>query len=254
MKASFFLALAATAQTAGAFQVPSLVKSRSAVSLLQATTSDESVHDSARKDFLKTVSVAAAATLLWDQPQPAHARGRATLERAYERYTPRIREGAAFYGSDLRTLVGRSDWSAIKSALQEPPERQAGDLSKVDGGVADRAKLAGQFSDARVVVAMDLYAAAFSDNSISAKTKKMKAAVEKVRAAVEGMSSVAKQALGEEGGGGFFGLGAKKPSDAELQKKMREYYVAGGNAFNEYILAANEDLALQFDKLSYIGA
>lgn len=150
-------------------------------------------------------------------------------------------------------MVERSDWVGIKNALQEVPDRKKEDLQKSDAGVAERARQAGQFSESRVVVAADLFAGAFSDNSISAKTKKMKSSVEKLTAAVEGMRSVAKQALGEEGGGGFFGFGAKKPSETELAKKMREYYILGGNAFNEYVYAANDDLALQFNKLPYIG-
>ena len=79
------------------------------------------------------------------------------------------------------------------------------------------------------------------------KTKKMKEAVSKVRDVVNQMQSVAKQGLGEESaGGGFFGIGAKKPSDAELKHKIKQLYVEGGNAWNEYVFAANEDLALQF--------
>lgn len=74
----------------------------------------------------------------------------------------------------------------------------------------------------------DLYAAAFSDNSLSTKTKQMQAAVAKLRIIVADMESTAKQALGEEGGGGFFGFGAKKVPEAELAKKMRQLYVDGG--------------------------
>lgn len=95
----------------------------------------------------------------------------------------------------------------------------------------------------------DLYASAFSSqNIITPKTKKMKDAVEKVRGTVKEMQSVAHQALGEESsGGGFFVLGAKKPSEAELKKKIKELYAAGDNAWNEYVLAANDELALQFE-------
>ena len=102
--------------------------------------------------------------------------------------------------------------------------------------------------------AADLYASAFSSqNSISPKTKKMKASVDKLREIVGQMQSVSKQALGEEtGGGGFFGFGAKKPSETELKQKMKELYVQGGNAWNEYVFAANDSLALQFDRFEYI--
>ena len=81
----------------------------------------------------------------------------------------------------------------------------------------------------------------------------MKEAVEKVRVVVQDMQLTAKKALGEEtGGGGFFGFGAKKPSEQELKQKIKQLYVAGGNAWNEYVYAANEDLALQFDRFPYV--
>lgn len=206
-----------------------------------------------RHDFMVSASAAlTAGTLLTFLPDAALARGRATLEQSYERYVPRIKAGGEFYGKELRSLVGASDWAGIKKALADVPERTKEDLSKPDAGVAERARQAGGFSDARVLTAADLFAGAFSDNSISAKTKRMKTAIEKVRASVQGMQSVARQALGEEGGGGFFGLGKSKPNEAELKKKLREYYIDGGNAWNEYILATNDDLALKFDKLPFI--
>jgi hypothetical protein len=99
----------------------------------------------------------------------------------------------------------------------------------------------------------DLYASAFSSqNSLSPKTKKMKGAVEKLRETTKEMQAVARQGLGEDSGGGFFGFGAKKPSEAELKKKIRELYVEGGNAYNEYVLAANDELALKFDRFEYV--
>lgn len=249
MKTAFILL--AVYPLCGAFRASLNGQRRSQWSQLSAiVNSDANVVS--RADFVKRVAVATSASLLIQQP--AFARGRATLDKSYERYTPRIIAGGQFYGSDLRKIVERGDFAALKNALQEPPERQKADLNKPDSGVAERARQAGQFSDARVVNAMDLYAAAFSDNSISAKTKKMKGAAEKVRECVDGMSSVARQALGEETSGGFFGIGGKKPSGTELAKKLREYYVYGGNAFNEYVFAANEDLALKFDKLPYIRA
>jgi hypothetical protein len=102
-------------------------------------------------------------------------------------------------------------------------------------------------------VTADLYASGFSSqNSFSPKTKKMKGAVEKLRGVTKDMLDVARQGLGEGSGGGFFGLGAKKPSEAELKKKIRDLYVEGGNAWNEYVLAANDELALKFDRFEYI--
>jgi hypothetical protein len=148
-------------------------------------------------------------------------------------------------------MIASADFAGIKNALQEPPSRTKEDLSKSDSGVAARARQAGQFSDARVLVAADLYAASFSEASISNKTKKMKEAVAKMRSVVQEMESIASEALGESSGG-LFGLGAKKLDKTEAAKKLRALYVEGGNAYNEYILLANDNLALQFDKLAYI--
>ena len=180
------------------------------------------------------------------------ARGRATLEYSYERYVPRIQAGADFYKKDLQALVAKSDWKGIKSALQEPPKKAREDRAKDDGGVADRAAQAGRFSDARVLVACDLYAAAFSDSSISPKTRKMKAEVDKLREVVEAMQKTAGEALGEESSGGLFGLGGKKTSEEELRKRIRQLYVEGGGAFNRYLFAANEELPVRFEKLPYM--
>ena len=47
-----------------------------------------------RVDFLSTAAI--ATTVLVNPIQPAYARGRATLEPAYEKYAPRIIEGGKF--------------------------------------------------------------------------------------------------------------------------------------------------------------
>jgi hypothetical protein len=115
------------------------------------------------------------------------------------------------------------------------------------------ARQAGQFSNERVLVAAELFASAFTaQNAITPKAKKMKAAVEKLREIIGEMQSVTRQALGEEKSGGLFGLGAKKPSQEELAKQIRQLYVEGGNAWNEYVFAANENLALQYDKFNFV--
>ena len=198
------------------------------------------------------MSTLATTLFLTTAPSPALARGRATLEQSYDRYGPRIRAGGTFYATDLKKLIASADFEGVKNALAEPPSRTKADLVKPDSGVAARARQAGQFSDARVLVAADLWAAAFSESSISAKTKKMQAAVADVRRVVEEMQSVSRQALGEEKSGGLFGIGAKKVDKKEAAKQLRELYVEGGNAWNEYVLAANDNLALQFDKFDYV--
>jgi hypothetical protein len=239
---------------ASAFQASS-VDTRVSPSQLQMQVKDTNSADavSSRKDFLQASSIlgfTAAVTLF--TPEPAFARGRATLEKSYQRYAPRVIAGGVFYGDELRTMVEKNDWEGIKNALQEPPPRTKEDLNKPDAGVAARAKLSGGFSDAKVLVAADLFAAAFSDRSISPKTKKMQDAVVRLREAVKGLQTTARQGLGEETSGGLFGMGAKKLSPTELAKNAREYYVAGGTAWNEYVYDANDELALQFDRFPYI--
>jgi hypothetical protein len=213
--------------------------------------------ETSRADFLSHTALIAAAgittTLLTASPEPAVARGRATLEQAYDRYTPRILAGGEFYKDKLKNMIASNDFSAIKSALAEPPKKQKEDRAKADGGISERAAQAGQFSDARVIVAMDLFAAQFSDNSISPKTKAMKKEVDELRSIVEDMSSLARQALGEESvGGGFFGLGKKQPSKSEISQKLKELYIAGGTAWNRYVFAANDGLPVTLNKLPYL--
>lgn len=105
----------------------------------------------------------------------------------------------------------------------------------------------------KVISACDLFAASFSDNSISAKTKKMKAQTLILTQVVEDINYTAKLAMGEiKPSGGVFGFGAKAPSQPELIKKVREIYITGGNAWNQYIYAANDELPLQLKKLPYL--
>ena len=202
-----------------------------------------------RADFLrKASSIVAAATSLSLLPvDPVHARGRATLEQAYDRYSPRIIDGGAFYKNKLSKLIAKDDWAGIKVALQEPPKKTKADRAKIDGGIQERAAQAGEFSDARVLVALDLLAAQFSDNSISAKTKAMKKDVDEIRSVVNEMSSICRQALGEESSGGFFGK--KQASKKDLSKRMKELYVIGGTAWNRYAFVANEGIPKTLQKL-----
>lgn len=141
----------------------------------------------------------------------------------------------------------------MESATAEPPKKSKEDRKLQDGGIAKRAALAGGFSDSRVLVAMDLFAATFSDSSITPKTKAMKAEVEKLREVVAGMNKAARIALGEEkSGGGLFGIGGKAPSQSELAKQVQELYLKGGNAYNQYVYLANDGLPVQLEKLSFL--
>jgi hypothetical protein len=206
-----------------------------------------------RADFVEKFGIIVGSSVLACVPV-AEARGRATLDQSYERYVPRIISGGEFYKLDLRKMIEKNDWQAIKAATAEPPAKSKADRSKADGGVAERAAQAGKFSDARVLVAADLFAAAFSDNSISAKTQNMKDQVVVLREVVEGINQAAREALGEtSGGGGLFGFGSKQRSQAELSKIVRELYVKGGNAYNKYVFAANDELPLSLQKLPYLS-
>jgi hypothetical protein len=209
-----------------------------------------------RQDFLTTIvasSTAIVTSSVLLPTEPAHARGRATLEYAIDRYYPRIEAGGVFYANDLKKAIERNDWTAIKAATAEPPKRTKEDKSKVDGGIAERAAQAGGFSNARVIAATELYSASFSDNSIAPKTKAMKEQVAILREVVDGMNTAAKIALGEEKvGGGFFGIGAKGPSQNELAQQVRDLYIKGGNAYNQYVFLANDDLPVTFKRLPYL--
>jgi hypothetical protein len=210
------------------------------------------VVEESRDHFISKMGLLAGATVLSSMPMPAMARGRATLDQTYDRYTPRIIAGGKFYASDLRQMVEKNDWAGLKAATTDPPKKTKADRSKPDGGVADRAAQAGGFSDARVLVAADLFAAAFSDSSISERTRKMQGEVAILREVVQNINAAAREALGEDTGGGLFGLGAKKSSQAELAKRVRESYVEGGNAYNRFIFEANTELPLSLAKLPFL--
>ena len=243
----------------------SLPPPSSAQKIASAKTDATTTRDVFFRDFATTAGGAAAVTSLvggatsgiavvLSNPPPAHARGRATLEQAYDRYTPRILAGGDFYKTKLKSMIAKEDWEGIKKALQEPPKKSKSDRSKQDGGISERAAQAGQFSDSRVITAMDLYAATFSDNSVSPKTKAMQKEVAELRNVVEGMKSIVKQVTGEEpaGGGGLFGIGKKQPSKLELANKMKELYIIGGTSWNKYIFAANDGLPVSLNKLPYL--
>ena len=208
--------------------------------------------EESRESFVAKMGVIAGAAFLPAMPMPAEARGRATLEQTYDRYTPRIITGGRFYGSDLRKLVEKNDWEGLYRATSDPPAKTKADRSKPDGGVADRAAQAGGFSDSRVLVAADLLAAAFSDSSITAKTKKMQDEVAIMRETVQGINAAAREALGKDGAsGGLFGFGPKK-SQTELSKTARDLYLKGGGAYNNYIFLVNAELPLSLAKLPYL--
>lgn len=136
---------------------------------------------------------------------------------------------------------------------EEPPQKTKADKSKIYGGISERVAQAGGFSKARVIAAADLWAASFSDSSISTKTKRMKEQTAILTQVVDEMNTAAKIALGEvKPNGGMFGLGAKAPSQNELAKQMRELYIKGGNAWNQYVFLSNDDIPIQLKRLPYL--
>jgi hypothetical protein len=209
------------------------IRSNEQATTVSPTTTSSSTSTSpapwTRETFLKTIaSTAGAASVILATPLPAEARGRATLEQAYDRYTPRVTAGGKFYANDLKSMIAKGDWAGVKAATSDPPKKTKEDRVKQDGGVAERAAQAGGFSDARVLVAADLFAGTFSDNSISQKTKTMKDQVEGMRKTVQSLNLTARQALGEvKAEGGLFGIGGKTPSKAELSQTIKQLYIDG---------------------------
>lgn len=242
---ALLLGSAAAFQTAGRSPAQDMIENIDGSSV--ATSRQEFVQQSALiMAGLVTTSVVAP-------PEVATARGRATLDQAYDRYTPRIITGGSYYKTELSRMIAKGDYAGIKNALAEPPKKSKQDRAKVDGGTTERAAQAGAFSDARVLVAAELFAATFSESSISAKTKAMKQEVETLRSVVQEMQSLSKQALGEETpSGGLFGMGAKKLGSNEISNRMKTLYLDGGNAYNRYVLAANEGLPVQLKKLPFL--
>jgi hypothetical protein len=106
------------------------------VSVGTTTTTTTTTAVVSRHTFF-TTTLAVAVPMVWS-PHVAAARGRATLEQAYDRYAVRIKTGGAFYQNDLKMLVATADWKGILNALQEPPARTKSDLQKADAGVAER--------------------------------------------------------------------------------------------------------------------
>lgn len=158
LKCLSILTLAVASATA--FVAPSRMRAvaagttTSTTSQLNAAVAADDESSKSRLDFLKVTATASTASLaaLLVGNQPAHARGRATLEQSYERYAPRIRAGGTFYATDLKKLVAAADFEGVKNALAEPPKRSKSDLTKPDSGVV-RAGIAVKLGKQRFRVA-----------------------------------------------------------------------------------------------------
>jgi len=85
---------------------------RPALSVQKADS--DTLHTSiTRPDFIDflTRGVTASVLLL---PTVSSARGRATLEQSYDRYSPRIIAGGAFYKNELKKAIDKNDWASLK--------------------------------------------------------------------------------------------------------------------------------------------
>ena len=85
--------------------------------IYQSTTTSSNNHISIAKNAIpsrREFVIGGIVGTLIVQIEPAHARGRATLEQSYDRYSPRILAGGTFYSKDLKKAISKSDWAAIK--------------------------------------------------------------------------------------------------------------------------------------------
>lgn len=71
--------------------------------------------DMSRQDFMSAATtMGVSGSMFFLPPNPAYARGRATLEQAIDRYYPRLETGGVFYSNDLKKAIEKNDWAAIK--------------------------------------------------------------------------------------------------------------------------------------------
>ena len=96
-------------------QVASLQSSSVPKTANRVAVETSSTSATTRQDFLQqsaALTIASVATA-FSAVEPAVARGRATLDQAYERYTPRIIAGGSFYKKDLRDMIAKSDFDGV---------------------------------------------------------------------------------------------------------------------------------------------
>mmetsp|Transcript_22213 Transcript_22213/g.46690 ORF Transcript_22213/g.46690 Transcript_22213/m.46690 type:complete len:177 (-) Transcript_22213:368-898(-) len=127
------LALSALTTQVSSFSSPSTAiglgvgtRSGQGVPLFLSSDNDQEHHYApSRANFLNTSLslIATTATLSLIPVDPAFARGRATLEQAYDRYSGRIIGGGNFYKNEMKTMIAKDDWAGIRAALQEPPKK-----------------------------------------------------------------------------------------------------------------------------------
>ena len=74
----------------------------------------------ARPDFIDILTrgiAGSTVTSILLSPSVSSARGRATLEQAYDRYVPRVIAGGEFYKNELKKAIDKNDWSSLKVGL-----------------------------------------------------------------------------------------------------------------------------------------
>jgi hypothetical protein len=101
--------------------------------------------------------VAATTAALMCEEEPAQARGRATLEFAYDKYTPRILAGGNFYKAQLKSMIAGNDFAGIKLALAEPPNKRSVQLLSNLVGVTFDLQLLVQVSTSNLMSSLPLF-------------------------------------------------------------------------------------------------
>lgn len=228
MKLVVFLALAATAH--GYIVGPSLIR-KNGVSrtTVEMAANMESTDLTSRRDALFFVStVAAGLTVL---PGEAQARGRATQIKSWSRYGARVEGMRGWIAGSLKGMIKTADYAGIKEATE--PKK----------GVMNT-----------FLTAMDLWAATYSDASISPKTNAMMADNEALRTVQKDLYALSQKALGEEvkKSGGFLGIGAKekaKPTAAELNAEYVALFEKAKAAYNDYCELNNVGRPFEIDEL-----
>jgi len=90
-------------------------------------------------------------------PSEAFARGRGTQPAVFQRYQGRITSYGTFLKSELPKIIEAADWNALKEAVAADTKTKKGKIGKLYNGES----------------AMSLWAATYSETSITDKTKAM---------------------------------------------------------------------------------
>ena len=183
-------------------------------------------------------AVAAGAVAAGAAPREALARGRNTQAAMFQRYVKRIDSFADFLSNDIEKSINSADWAAVKSAAIAETEKKNGEIGPLFRGES----------------ALGLWAATFSEQSPSEKTKQMQKRVDVLTATRTELFATASKGdgTGLKNVGGFFGIGGAKeerPSDAVLKKSALASVAKAKAAFNEYVEISNAGRPLEIDPI-----